>query len=69
MEHWWSDNDRRKPKDSAKPCPSATLSTTNITWTSLGSNPDPDIERPANNRLNHGMALPSAALFNTAEKL
>jgi hypothetical protein len=33
-----------------KPCPSATLSTTNLTWTDPGSNPGLRGERPANNR-------------------
>jgi hypothetical protein len=28
VKHWWNDNDRGKPR---KPCPSATLHTTNIT--------------------------------------
>jgi hypothetical protein len=34
-------------------CPSATLSTTNLTWTGLGSNPSLRGERPATNRLSH----------------
>jgi hypothetical protein len=41
-----------------KPCPSATLSTTNPTWTGPESNPDLRGEKPANNRLSHGTALP-----------
>jgi hypothetical protein len=36
--------------------PSATLSTTNPTWTDLGANPGPRGERPATNRLSHGTA-------------
>jgi hypothetical protein len=36
----------------------ATLSTTNLTRTDLGSNPGLRGYRPANNRLNHGTALP-----------
>jgi hypothetical protein len=36
-----------------KTCPSATLSTTNPTWTEPGSNPDLRGERPATNRLSH----------------
>jgi hypothetical protein len=40
MEHRWNEIDRGKPKYSGgKPCPSATLSTTNPTWTHPGSNP------------------------------
>jgi hypothetical protein len=38
-------------------CPSATLATTNPTWTDPGSNPDLRGERPATNRLSHGTAL------------
>jgi hypothetical protein len=38
-------------------CPSATLSTTNPTWTDPGSNPDLRGERPATNRLSHGTAM------------
>jgi hypothetical protein len=39
-----------------KTCPSATLSTTNPTWTDRGSNPGLRGERPASNRLSHGTA-------------
>jgi hypothetical protein len=39
-----------------KTCPSATLSTTNTTWTDLGSNPGLRGGRPATNRLSHGTA-------------
>jgi hypothetical protein len=42
-----------------KTCPSATLSTTNPTWTNPGSNPGLRGERPATNRLSHGTAFPS----------
>jgi hypothetical protein len=40
MEHRWNEIDRGKPKYSGGggTCPSATLSTTNPTWTNLGSN-------------------------------
>jgi hypothetical protein len=37
-----------------KTCPSATLSTTNPTWTDPGSNPGLRGGRPAANRLSHG---------------
>jgi hypothetical protein len=40
-----------------KACPSATLSTTNPTWTDLRSNPGLRGERPATNCLSHGMAF------------
>jgi hypothetical protein len=39
-----------------KICPSATLSTTNPTWTDPKSNPCLRSERPATNRLSHGTA-------------
>jgi hypothetical protein len=39
-----------------KTCPSATLSTTNPTWTNMGSNPGLQGERPATKRLSHGTA-------------
>jgi hypothetical protein len=40
-----------------KTCPSATSSTTNPTWTNLGSNPNLRGERPATNRLTHDTAI------------
>jgi hypothetical protein len=40
-----------------KSCPSATLSTTNPTWTDQESNPGLHGEKPATNRLSHGTAL------------
>jgi hypothetical protein len=40
-----------------KTCPSATLSTTNPTWTDLGSNPGLRGRRPAANHMSHGTAL------------
>jgi hypothetical protein len=46
-----------------KTCPSATLSTTNPTWTDRGSNPGHRSARPATNRLSHGTA---ANLFYNA---
>jgi hypothetical protein len=39
-----------------KTCPSATLSTTNPTWTDPGPNPRLRGDRPASNRLSHGTA-------------
>jgi hypothetical protein len=39
-----------------KTCPSATLSTTNPTWTDRGSNPGLRGGRPAANRLSRGTA-------------
>jgi hypothetical protein len=52
MDHQWNEIDRGKPTT----CPNATLSTTNLTWTDLGSNPGLRGERPATNRLSHGTA-------------
>jgi hypothetical protein len=40
-----------------KTCPSATLSTTNPTWTDPELNPGIRGERPDTNRLTHGRAL------------
>jgi hypothetical protein len=58
MEHRWNEIDRGKPKYSEKKtCLSATLSTTNTTWTDPGSKPGLCGERPATNRLSHGTAL------------
>jgi hypothetical protein len=45
-----------------KTCPSATLSTTNPTWTDTGSNPGLRGERPAANRLSHGTAKMSVLI-------
>jgi hypothetical protein len=55
MEHPWNEIDRGKPKNSGGK-PSATLSTTNPTWTDPGSNPGLRGGRPAANRLSHGTA-------------
>jgi hypothetical protein len=48
-----------------KTCTSATLSTTNLTWTDPGSNPDLRSDRPVTNRLSHGMTLFGLLLFNS----
>jgi hypothetical protein len=45
-----------------KTCPSATLSTTNPTWTDPGSNPGLRGERLATNRLSNGTACDSSLL-------
>jgi hypothetical protein len=39
MANQWNEIDRGKPTTRRKTCPSATLSTTNLTWTDPGSNP------------------------------
>jgi hypothetical protein len=51
-----------------KTCPSATLFTTNSTWTDPGSNPGLCGEMPATNRLSHGTA-PRTYLQNHIRKL
>jgi hypothetical protein len=56
-EHRWNEIDRGKPKYSGKNYPSVTLSTTNPTWTDLGSNPRLRGERPATNHLRHDTAF------------
>jgi hypothetical protein len=40
-----------------KTCPTATLSTTNLTWTDPRSNPGLHSGRPTTNRQSHGTAL------------
>ena len=48
VKNWWNYTDERKPKYLEKiPCPSATLSATNSTWTGLGLNPGLRGDRPA----------------------
>jgi hypothetical protein len=59
MEQQWNEIDRGKPTTQRKTCPSATLSTTNLTWTDPGSNPDLGGERPVINHLSHGTAIPA----------
>jgi len=51
VDYLWNGTDRRKKSTLRKTCPSATLSTINLTWTDLGSNPGLRGERPATNRL------------------
>jgi hypothetical protein len=55
-EPWWNDIEREKPKNSEKICPSATLSTTNLTVTDPGTNLDLRGEKSATNRLSHRTA-------------
>jgi hypothetical protein len=50
----WNTNWQGKPKYSEKTCPSATLSTTNPTWTDPGSNPARSGRKPATNSLSYG---------------
>jgi hypothetical protein len=57
MEHRWNEIDRGILKYSGKTCPSATLSTINHTRIDPGSNPGLRGERPAANRLSHGIAM------------
>jgi hypothetical protein len=59
MEHQWNEIDREKPTTRRKTCPSATLSTTNPTWTDPGSKPGLRGVRPATNPLSHGTAYQS----------
>jgi hypothetical protein len=49
--------DRGKPKYLAKPCLSATLSTTNPTWTDMGSNPGLHGGRLVANHLSHSISF------------
>jgi hypothetical protein len=50
MEHQWKETDGENRSTRRKTCPSATLSTTNPTWTGPGSNPGLRGERTATNR-------------------
>jgi hypothetical protein len=56
----WNDNDREKQNKSEETCPSATLSTTNPTWTDPGVNPGLCSERPATSPTEqwHGLFVP-----------
>jgi hypothetical protein len=45
--NWWNENWQGKPKYSEKTCPGANLSTTNLTWRILGSNPGRRHGKPA----------------------
>jgi hypothetical protein len=57
MENRWNETDRRKNEAlGEKTCPSATLSTTNPTWTDPGSNLGHRGGKPATNRLSNGTA-------------
>jgi hypothetical protein len=53
---WWNKDWRGNPKYAEKTCHSATLSTTNLTWTDQGSKPDRRGGKPATNRLSYGAA-------------
>jgi hypothetical protein len=50
MEQRWNDTDRRTRRET---CPSATLSTTNPTWTAVDAKPGLHGEKPAANRLSY----------------
>jgi hypothetical protein len=50
-------------------CPSATLSSTNPTWTDPGSNPGLRGGRPAANRLSHGTAVSVALVIQHAKHM
>ena len=55
MEHWWNDTDMEEQKHSEiETCPSATMSSTNPTWPSLGSNAGLRGDRPTARCLRHG---------------
>ena len=55
MEHWQNDNNSTNHSTWRINSPSATFSTTNPTWSGLGSNPSLHGHRVAANCLNHGM--------------
>jgi hypothetical protein len=49
----WNENWQEKPKYSWKTCPIATLSTINLSWSDLGSNPGRRGGKSATNRLSY----------------
>jgi hypothetical protein len=57
--HFGMITSRRKPKNSEKNLPDATMSTTNPTWTYLGPNTGHRGERPATNRLSRDTPVQS----------
>jgi hypothetical protein len=56
----WTGENRRTRR---KTCPSATLSTTNHTWSEPGANPDLRGKRPVTNRLSYGTATLTSYLL------
>jgi hypothetical protein len=63
--NWWNEHWQGKSKYSEKTCPSATLSTTDLTWLDPGLNPGRHGGKPAANRLSYGAACHSAPLSTT----
>jgi hypothetical protein len=59
----WNDDWQGIAKYSEKTCPSATLSTTNLTWLDPGLNPGRRGGKPATNRLSHGAAIARRRYF------
>jgi hypothetical protein len=57
MEQWWNDIFAGETEVLGENLPSATLSTTNLSWIDPGANPGLRGERPATNRLSHGTAI------------
>jgi hypothetical protein len=60
----WNEDWQGKPKYSEKTCPSATLSTKNLTWVDTGLNPGRRGGKPATNRLSYGAARPCFLIFH-----
>jgi len=56
MEHWWNETDQGKPEESEKPCPTASLSTTNNTWPGVQSNLGLHGVCPTTNSVSQGVA-------------
>jgi hypothetical protein len=54
-EPWWNDIDRENQINWRETCPIATLSTTDPTWTDLGTDVDLRSDRLATHLLSHGM--------------
>jgi len=51
MEHWWKDTDGENQSTGRRNYLSATLPTTNLTWTDMGSNPNLRGDGPMTNHV------------------
>jgi hypothetical protein len=68
-DRWWLWSNQWNANWQGKPCPSATLSTTNPTWPDPDSNPGCRGGKPATNRLSYGTAHQLYKTTGTANKV
>jgi hypothetical protein len=66
--HWWNYTDEGNPNTRKKTFSNATFSTTNSTWSGLGSSPGLLRQKSATNRLSHGNALRIETHLNNIKK-